>query len=132
MSQGAGSSCLTCGGFIPEPDINYSYGGKICYCPIDPSKIRYQKRADEQGQSVFVGLATNQTSIINEERIKKLEQEVSQLRTLGFCSPVEFMELQDKVEDYEEVLMKLADYKGGDNAIKEAVDVLTKYGFYET
>lgn len=75
MSQGAGSSCLTCGGFIPEPGINYSYGGKICYCPIDPSKIRYQKRADEQGQSVFVGLAT----YAYEQRIKALEDRITEL-----------------------------------------------------
>lgn len=27
--------CKDCSGLIMEPNINYSYSGKICYCPIN-------------------------------------------------------------------------------------------------
>lgn len=198
MSQGTSSSCLTCGGFIPEIGIGYSYGGKICFCPIDPNFIRYQRRVDEQPQGISSQLgilATNQTSTIDQELIKYLENRITELEIalkefdnndnwliessyrdrasktgtgdwvyIGKYDPRVFAThaimgtplkntnkndrrqlspfyepgqppnwaIKEKINDYEKVLMKLADYKGGDNAIKEAVDVLTKYGFYET
>lgn len=40
--------CLTCGGLILEPNKNYGYAGKVCYCQEAP---RIRQRAGQQKQT---------------------------------------------------------------------------------